>query len=310
MMYAAAEASSGNSARFDSHKELLQVHTGNLEANDLAYFQKFDRLIDLEADAGHSLIAQTWLVESSEREKDTAKCISRLTFDPTSSVSGTTSPDGSTSASVSFKRSLTPSQAVHGSRMEPGNYVIVSCDTTTGDNARQRDDSNRMKRLPMHLIRGIIESVSETSLSIRASVDDLLRIEKVISSAQSHTLFRMDIDDIATGITTLRQNLVNFFTADQNPQYSANNRLSRLRDSIVRLKRPMFDDSMRNTLFTPPADAALIPGCDCMDLALEYADMNPDQQAAINAVFSSRDYTLIQGFPGSGTICCVHYPIV
>jgi len=130
-------------------------------------------------------------------------------------------------------------------------------------------------------------------LNVRASRDDLARIQKIVkASGDDYVQFRLDRDDTATGTGTLRQNLINLFTADIKPPEEHNEtpqqtRLSRLRDFIIRLREPSFDRDLVKSMFSPCAKSVscAVPGCDMMDLVVEYADMNPDQRAAVEKVW-------------------------
>ncbi|GKZ01089.1 hypothetical protein MPSEU_001060500 [Mayamaea pseudoterrestris] len=309
MLYAAAATKLGPLDSPSVHKDLLQAFTGHLQSDDLAYFQHFDRLIDLEADAEHALITQAWLVDSTERQS-TSNCLANLHYDPHVSLSiPPTNPEGRSAVSVSFVRKSALGQDVPLTDfgLEPGALVIVSCDTATSAGEDRKMDF-KARRYPMHLVRGIIQSISASRIAVRGSVADLERMDKLVS-VQSDTRFRIDKDHVATGISTLRQNIVNLFSADTTSHYTAGNRLQRLRDAIVRLRRPSFNDKLQQDLFTPPPDTPLVPGCDFLDLALEYAEMNPDQQLAITAAFTATDYTLIQGFPGSGKTSTITFLI-
>jgi DNA replication ATP-dependent helicase Dna2 len=55
-------------------------------------------------------------------------------------------------------------------------------------------------------------------------------------------------------------------------------------------------------MFDPPAAVfqSSWPGCDLMDLFMEYADLNDDQQKAVETVLTANDYSMIQGLPGTG----------
>jgi hypothetical protein len=144
----------------------------------------------------------------------------------------------------------------------------------------------------MYILRGIVHKATETHVHILASRDDLTRIENIVKNSPSQQItFRIDMEDVPTGIATLRQNLVNLFTADKKPVDSPGSqveqsRLSWLRDVLIRLRKPHFDRSLIRTMFTPQKGAPVqpIPGCDLMDLCMEFADLNPDQQAAAEQV--------------------------
>jgi hypothetical protein len=103
--------------------------------------------------------------------------------------------------------------------------------------------------------------------------------------------FRVDKDNSSVGIGTLRQNLINFFTADfirregeelSQTAIAKQRRIPWLRDVVIRLKPPSFDSRTPASFFNGPGPN--IPGCDLQNLSSEFADLNPDQQKAVEKV--------------------------
>jgi hypothetical protein len=285
-MYAGAARSSMADGDLDvigkPHKELLQQITGHLTADDFAYFQKWDRLVDFEADMGVSSAAEAWLIRSEDREKATAKSISRLTFDTELSADEKLSED-SRLVLLSFHRSVgSPCGTPLGNLgLEKGCYAIVSTDSTTCEQTPVHHQSSK-PRSRMHIVRGVLERATDTHIFIRASRDDRSRVQKVVAKAGALGIFfRVDRDEVATGAGTLRQNLVNLFTKDLPDQPA---RLSWLRDAIVRLRAPAFNGALKKTMFFPGLGIQGVPGCDLKDLRREFLELNTDQQAAIEKV--------------------------
>ena len=100
--------------------------------------------------------------------------------------------------------------------------------------------------------------------------------------------------------------MINLFTADfarkdeeQSLSVTAKQRrLPWLRDVIVRLQKPSFQDISGTSLFH--SNNIEIPGCHATTLSLEFEALNPDQKLAVQKVMTANDYTLIQGLPGTG----------
>jgi DNA replication ATP-dependent helicase Dna2 len=323
MMYAASERSStvpgGDYDPFKTHSVLLGHFTGHLTAADFSYFQEWDRLIDLEAHAGASLAAESWLKSSVEQEKATAKCMSSLVFDQAESLEGVvfdeensfgTMPVGTMSFTRSKSSSLhTP---LFNLGFEKGCHVIVSTDSTS--------TSPSPRRAKMHIVRGFLDRATESQVFVRATKDDVIRIQKIAQlnarQGQPESLFRLDRDNVATGVGTLRQNLVNLFTGDrldvgQDDAQPSVTRLSWLRDMIVRLRAPVFQQNISQSEMFRPAtqNVPQIPGCDLIDLACEFAELNIDQRNAVLKVWSANDYTLIQGLPGTGKTSAIAFVV-
>ena len=309
MLYAATERLSATPhSNLDierTHRDLLSTYTSHLNQEDLTYFNDWDRLIDLEADATSHNVATAWLLESARRESDTGESVSALVFEISeSSFSGI----GESSSLIAFRRSTTSATQTPFSSLglTPGCQVIVSTDGTSFHSADQpyQPRPRQMFRHHMHVIRGSLERVEEDRILVQASKDDLDRIRKLcfrFNAFHTHNemncrpecLFRIDKDNISMGIGTLRQNLLNLFTGDRlkpgtkddsdvNPRMSG--RLQWLRDIVVRLRAPEFDKSSASSLFSCQKTSLNIPGCDLESLAFEYAEMNPDQRAAVEKV--------------------------
>lgn len=310
-MYAAAKRSSLKIVGEDpTHQELINQFTGHLVDEEFEYFTQWDRLVDIEADAGSSLVAKAWLVGSDEREQRTSKSVSSLLFDAAESSADAVF-DESWYAIIALRRS--PSSTVQtplsNVGFPPGSLVVLSTDSTILGLSSTSTNAKRV-RPQFHIVRGYVHKATETQLQIRASRDDLNRIEKLVrgaSVAESPISFRLDRDDVATGLGTLRQNLVNLFTGDmRNPGETGtqveHERLAWLRDVLIRLRKPVFDQAEVKSMFSPAFGTQIdpIPGCDLMDLAFEFTELNPDQRAAAEQVISAMDYTMIQGLPGTG----------
>ncbi|KAI7899573.1 DNA replication factor Dna2-domain-containing protein [Cokeromyces recurvatus] len=93
--------------------------------------------------------------------------------------------------------------------------------------------------------------------------------------SQNRIEYRIDKDEMATGMNMLRNNLVLLVTKnDENP------RMQRLRDLIIDLEKPNFDTTVPYLPLTP--------------------NMNPDQRNALKRVLQAKDYSLILGMPGTG----------
>lgn len=304
MMYTAAEARHDKdnlALQSQKTKELFVRVTGHLSTADLEYFQKWDRLIDLEALHSTSSVAKSWLIPSEERERTTGRCISNLLFEMVESQAASIN----STTLLCFRRSdiSTISTSFHHLEFESGSHVVLSTDTATFISGKKEISH-------MHIFRGILHRVTENRLFLMASNDDLKRIHK-ISSKNVGVLFRLDRDEVATGVGTLRQNLINLFVAPPG-EGETNGRAARctnLRGLIINLQAPKFDMAQAETMFYHSQNMIPlgVPGCDLDDLAIEWCDLNPDQRRAAEMVMSCQDYTLIQGLPGTGKTSTVAF---
>ena len=93
---------------------------------------------------------------------------------------------------------------------------------------------------------------------------------------------------------TLRMNLIDLLTKDKETDKSKDDpdlrmvwmqkRYSRLRELVTRLKPPVFEDTLKESMFNPPARVRSLPGCDPGDLVLEFTTMNENQRTAAQKV--------------------------
>jgi AAA domain len=162
----------------------------------------------------------------------------------------------------------------------------------------------------LHIARGDVYESSEHRIGLSVPHDDLLRLHKLASRALPTKLqFRMDRDSGATGVGTLRQNLINLLTGDKKTNSEPGNtaeesHLPRLRELLLNLHPPKYDDWKSDLMFHQSPGKTVrtqVPSCDLASLETEFKALNLDQQSAVRKVFVAADYTLIQGLPGTGT---------
>jgi hypothetical protein len=288
-----------------THGKLLAQFTGQLQGDDLEYFRKWDRLIDLEAHATVGNTATAWLVDSHIREKTSGETISSLVYKGTSS-----SPEGS-GVLLHFTRGPLPLSQTMLDRLSIGigSHVVVSTDGTIFDDSQsdpkfqylntQRERKKFRQR--MNVVRGFLKVATAAEVVLSANQEDLDRIQDIHDrfsklslddegEGDSPLLFRVDKENSAVGIGTLRQNLINLFTADARKsdedstpwEVATQRRMPRLRNFVVRLEPPSFRKINDSTLFQskgPP-----IPGCDPQILSQEFQSLNQDQQEAVRKV--------------------------
>jgi DNA replication ATP-dependent helicase Dna2 len=345
MLYAATESdpSSPNWSVRSTHQEIFDRFTGHLGTDDIDFFQEWDRLIDLEADASSRSVALSWLTMSKQREQQKGETISSLVYDGPK-------PAGEGKAIMIFRRSSSGSSVLPTTldslSFSRGDQVVIGTDATSfGDTGQQKQHrNNRSNTIPkrfrhrMHIVRGTVERLRGDSILIAAGREDLERIRDMVqryrkefqNSSNPQLLFRVDKDKASIGVGTLRQNMLNFLTADSPSKMGETTspdaalkqiRLPRLRDIVIRLKPPQVDCHPRDSFFKDPVFQ--IPGCDMVCLSEEFKKLNSDQQNAVEMVSSlelrnlsvrstsirlidfskvinAKDFAIIQGLPGTG----------
>ena len=383
MTYAAAELKASSPSTTiqgvdKSHGQLLQHFTAHLSDEYLQYFQDWDRLIDLEADASSSMTTKAWLQGSQDQEKATGKCISSLMLEEMETVmanAGANAANDHRSAFVVLTRAPDSTITTPLSRLniECGSHVIISSDATSlhlssrNPQLMTQYDDNRPKgphlRHRMSIARGFLDSIDEKQVTIRVSRDEYSQVSRlnqqyrdaITSRRKDQKLnavlrFRVDKDDVSTGTGTLRQNLIKFLTSDvksvdekdaasrlakqqnsilQTSAEGARERLPWLREVIIHLTPPSFDESLRSSMFDSslsnrrsqdPASES-----DFLTLAAEFSELNDDQRNAVekasplltrtfyvmlqvivltipflSQIMCAKDYSLVQGLPGTG----------
>ena len=325
MMYYASDANNApqhapSRGVYRSHGQLLNHFTGHLEPDDLNYFRDWDRLMDLEADATIRLTTSSWLMDSMDGEAESGTTVSSLILE-LGAIGEQSGTEDKQTVNIVARRSKDSPLATHFTSMniESGNHVIVSTDTTSlCEPEKVNSNGHRSRRKQMQIARGYIDSIKEDQIVIRFSVQEYSQIalyarKTGTAVSMEEIKFRLDKDDVSTGIGTLRQNLINLFTTDITPFGSkesdprltqgtlVRNRFSWLRDVVVRLRTPFFGDLPQSAMFMRPSgNAVSVPGCSLEHLRSEFWQLNDDQKRAVEKVFQAKDFSLIQGMPGTG----------
>ena len=321
MLYGAADLSTKPEGQLnrlkESHAKLLAHFCGHLEEQDLQYFLDWDRLIDLEADATAKSITSAWLTPSLELEKSTGRTVSSLVLDERF-VSPSQDEGGSDFVPITLHRSSDAESNTEFSTLsiEKGNLVVISADATSlaSSSEEHRKKKTKATRNTLHIARGFVHSLDDSKIVVNVSAQESRQLNREHETAkiQRRTMkLRLDRDDVQTGLGTTRQNLINLFTGDvkpfenskSDPKLSQNhfvrNRYAWLRNAVVKLHAPQYDQRKCHSMFDQ-ANSVRIPGCDINSLEQEFYQLNEDQRDAVKKVFSAKDYSLIQGLPGTG----------
>jgi DNA replication ATP-dependent helicase Dna2 len=176
-------------------------------------------------------------------------------------------PPGTPSASLSAARSLL------SGHIAPGDPIAISLEPGLVSLARGFVLDLQAEAVTVGLDGELDERVLRERLDARLDPS-----RPGNSSAAGRLHFRIDKDELATGMGRIRDNLAQLFLASTASAGPA----SSLRSLIVNLAPPTFDPSLAPT----PAE---LP-----------AHLNADQRAAVERVLTARDYALILGMPGTG----------
>ena len=155
---------------------------------------------------------------------------------------------------------------------------------------------------------GSVIVISNTARFTRHQVD---------GRVSSNLRFRLDHTYRAALGGSLRYNLAKMFIKsddENNDGRNQNDTSAWLRAMIIDMEKPKFDEFNFSELFGNNTsgdrqEVGAVKGCDLTDLMMEYyEDLNKEQKVAVEKVVSMRDYSLMQGLPGTGktrTICYI-----
>lgn len=175
-------------------------------------------------------------------------------------------PPGTPSASVAGARSLL------SGHIAPGDPIAISLEPGLVSLARGFVLDLQAGSVTVGLDGELDERV------LRERLDARLDSNLLSSTSAGRLRFRIDKDELATGMGRIRDNLAQLFLASTAVAGPA----SSLRSLIVNLALPTFDSTLMPTQEELPAH------------------LNADQRAAVTRVLTARDYALILGMPGTG----------
>jgi hypothetical protein len=291
-----------------SHGKLLSHFTGHLTREDLEYFRKWDRLIDIERHASmREVTSKSWLFKSDEKEMRDGNCMSSLVLDEVALFSTEFDDQIKDTDDVSIRlvRSNDSAHTTPLSKLsfDVGDIVIVSDDGASFDMVKNGPTlhSRQMREIRhrIHILRGTIIRVGENNVDISVpskDVNRLKRLVKISDGLTSRRKLRIDKDENGGSLFgLLLQNLINFFTLDI-PSFSAESlgtaaktksltmnsmqsaRRRRLNSFIVRLEpHPLFRSVSSDSLFNGDLFALDVAGCDMISLKRDFDRLNSDQ---------------------------------
>ncbi|KAI6100620.1 Dna2-domain-containing protein [Pisolithus sp. B1] len=253
---------------------IYELRTSHLTSSQAEFFKQWEALITLEEQDAVRFKKELWTINAQEREEK-GRCFGSMVMDPSyisSLTSGTSKIHRYTYRFVRARGGLAAesySSLLNG-HMTFGDAVSVSVEPEL-----------------LALARGFILHLSPTEVTV--GVDHELSIMKIASRLRAlrktkdriTPLFRIDKDELISGLGRIRDNLAHLFYAEGD---------SKRLELVVDLRRPTFDDE-QTTL-------------DALRGVPEYVEatdhLNPNQLGAMTRVLSAHDYALILGMPGTG----------
>jgi len=338
--HAATENGTAESSGLD---ELFTSMTKHLGGADLAYFRKWNRLVDLEQQHAEKNLRALWLQGGLKRElaQESSTCIAHLKL-----VSDAPAQSGSgAKRTLRFVRDrrkrrdagLAPGPqptSFAGVRFRVDERVILSAESLDG------------KSLLVHVSRATVRKIEHGLITVESRQSIPSIVTSGLSAVGHEYTWRLDKDAIMSGLRRAKENLVRLFIGTPPEVVSAGTALSSRPELQVRMdstvslggsgdgedKAPGVGDTRRRNLivhltrphFTPCRVTELIKQR-CQDCAKDDHDgatvalghslldaffgLNIDQQRAVHRVLSSLDYALVLGMPGTGKTATIAYTV-
>ncbi|KAF5357379.1 hypothetical protein D9758_005868 [Tetrapyrgos nigripes] len=256
---------------FSPIADAYSLKTSHLTPSQSTFFKQWEHLIALEEQDIGRFRKELWTMGAAEREKN-GRCFSEMVLDTSfspPSTKGVDSRDKIHSFTYRFTRSpnSTVSSPFLNGSLDVNDPITISVEPHL-----------------LGLARGFIVQITPTE--VVAGVDHDLSLDFISSRLEafgspsspiSPVLFRIDREELYSGMGRIRDNLAQLFYADGD---------SRRLEFVVDLKRPSFDDSP--SLSLPK------------DVACHLEHLNVNQKQAVDKILRADDYALILGMPGTG----------
>ncbi|SPO23950.1 related to DNA2 - DNA helicase [Ustilago trichophora] len=272
--------------------DVYEQKTEHLSDVHLDFFRKWDRLLNLEEEDAVRFRREMWTMTAEQREK-VGRCFGNMRLDV---LPGTSSHGPSSSMRRVVHRFVR-----HHDPTQDAEAGLLSGHITVNDPVTISIEPGMLS-----VAQGFVAKLTPTAVEIGLdhSPDAAMRraLERSngaqeesfnIAAAAERIVFRIDKDELGSGMGRVRANLAALFLAQQKGGDV------KRRELIVDRRRPRF-------LPSEQLEEALAVGSETRPvgeiIAQVHADasVNEDQKLAIDKVLSAQDYALVLGMPGTG----------
>jgi DNA replication ATP-dependent helicase Dna2 len=257
-----------NSAIADTY----ELKTSHITVSRGAFFKQWEGLISLEEQDLVRFKKELWTMGAAEREAK-GRCFSSMVIDKSfrPKALGVEASGDSRIHRFTYRfvktKAVEPNASLLNGQLHSGDAVTVSVEPGLLALAR----GFVVDLTPTEIILGVDHELCTESISARSAV--LQRS----SSRTTQVIFRIDKDELFSGLGRIRDNLAQLFYAEGD---------TRRLKLVVDLQAPVFDDHLSTQV-----DASV---------AHHSAHLNVNQQQAMSKVLSAQDYAVILGMPGTG----------
>ena len=273
--------------------DVYEQKTGHLDHVHLEFFRKWDRLLNLEEEDAVRFRREMWTMTAEQREK-LGRCFGNMRLDTLPSNPASESSGSMRRVVHRFVRHHDPTQDV-----EAG---LLSGHITVNDPVTISIEPDMLS-----VAQGFVADLTPTAVEIGLdhSLDAAMRrvLEKSqgavpagsfdLVAAAERIVFRIDKDELGSGMGRVRANLAALFLP---PQRGGD---VKRRELIVDMRAPRFHHSEQlEDAF--PARSDRRTAREVLDQVHTDASVNEDQKLAIDKVLSAQDYALVLGMPGTG----------
>ncbi|KAF8232801.1 Dna2-domain-containing protein [Tricholoma matsutake] len=252
--------------------DTYELKTSHITASRSAFFKKWEGLISLEEQDLVRFKKELWTMGAAERETK-GRCFSSMVIDASFrpkplhvETSGDSKIHRFTVRFVKAQAFESTSSLLNG-QLHSGDAVTVSVEPSLLALAR----GFIIDLTPTEVVLGVDHELCTQSISARLAA--LHRSP----NGTTPVIFRIDKDELFSGLGRIRDNLAQLFYAEGD---------TRRLKLVVDLQAPVFDDNLSTQVNA--------------SVAHHSAHLNVNQQQAMSKVLSAQDYALILGMPGTG----------
>ncbi|GAC92835.1 DNA-binding protein [Pseudozyma hubeiensis SY62] len=272
--------------------DVFEQKTEHLTDIHLDFYRKWDRLLNLEEEDAVRFRREMWTMTAEQREK-VGRCFGNMRLEVTSK-----SPSSPETPSAAMKR-VVHRFVRHYDPTQNANAGLLSGHITINDPVTISIEPDMLS-----VAQGFVISFTPTSVEIGLDhpLDAAMRraLAKIdasalgepfdVAAAAERIVFRVDKDELGSGMGRIRANLAALFLT---PQRGGD---VKRRELVVDMRPPRFLRS--EDAFAGHSGQSSFQ--QVIDRAHADPSLNEDQKVAIDKVLTAQDYALVLGMPGTG----------